>query len=363
MKKPSETRDDVEDSHVTSRDIPPSEDNVSLQSSLHHTLVYTHGGGRFGNQLLNYMNLLAFQIEHPDFDVYDGAFLPYADLYDADEMALLSLKNLSKPVERAVYAFCGGGIGGRIGKAISDRIRLKSIHLAADILPSAQSIIGGEIYLGFDLPGDQYEIFDLADKSNVEQLRERESSVVAGWWVRCWSLVRAHHDTVRVQLQPDDQYVVPAQKYVSTLREDFGVLVGTLIRQDDYREWRDGQYFFTSEQYKFWMELFGEQYPEQSIGYLIASDEEQSEELFAENKFRFGTGEAVGPNHYLENFAELSLCDVILTPPSTFSVTAAFFGDVTVVPLYDGVIESEWEFLEEPLFDSLDHTVMGDAVM
>jgi hypothetical protein len=334
----------------------------SQRSELKHTLVYTYGGGRFGNQLLNYINLLSFQFEYPDFDVYDAAFLPYSDLYDAEDMSLLSLDDPSGPIERAVGTFWGDGIGGRIGTCTPDRVRLRALHWAAHGVPFAQSIIGGELCLGFDLPGQQYDVFTLSESSNLTTLRSRQTSIAAGWRVRCWPLVGNYRTEIQEHLQPEQRFMTPARRHVSGLVDQFDVVVGVLIRQDDYREWRDGRYFFTSKRYRTWLEQYSDHHPDERVGFLIASDEDQSRQLFEPDEYTFATGEAVGKNHFMESFAELSLCDIILTPPSTFSTAAAFLGDVPIVPLYDGVSDDGWERLDEPLLGSLDHHTMNDSI-
>ena len=84
--------------------------------------------------------------------------------------------------------------------------------------------------------------------------------------------------------------------------------------------------------------------------------------MFRGEQFNFATGEAVGPNHYLENLAELSICDAILTPPSTFSTVAAFLGNTPLVPLYSDVLDDGWTHLNEALLESLQHPEMNTSV-
>jgi hypothetical protein len=40
-------------------------------------LIYTYGGGRFGNQLINQINLLAANIERTEYDILNLSFIPY----------------------------------------------------------------------------------------------------------------------------------------------------------------------------------------------------------------------------------------------------------------------------------------------
>lgn len=326
------------------------------------TIVYTKGGGRLGNQLVNYANLLAFQLEYPEFEVYDLAFVPYLKTYGRDDLELADVSELEFDGvwKRLVRIFWGWD---RIA-SIRDfypinRLRHQSIHHFAGWHPDAQSIIGGKPHALFDIPGDRYDEFDLTEDANVDRLRSKDLTVLAGWGVRCWPLVSKHLATIRERLQPGERHRSVAESFVAPLREKHDKLVGVLIRQGDYRNWNGGRYFFESTRYKELVEAYAAEYPSQDVGFLIASDETQDGRLFSADDFIFATGEAVGPGHYLENFCELSLCDEVLTPPSTFSVFAAVLGDVPVVPLHPDVESEGFERIDDPIREGRSHPVLG----
>ena len=50
----------------------------------------------------------------------------------------------------------------------------------------------------------------------------------------------------------------------------------------------------------------------------------------------FGTGSANVGGNWFESWVELSLCDFIVSPPSTFSATAAFLGRIPIWPVLSG---------------------------
>jgi hypothetical protein len=329
------------------------------------TIVYTKGGGRLGNQLLNYANLLAFQLEHPDFRMFDLAFVPFLDEYGREDLNLVDLDQLTFDGvwQSFVKVFWGWD---RIA-SIRDfypinRFRHQSLHYFAEWHPEAQSIVGGKPHALFSIPGEQYDEFDLTADANVDRLRSKKLTLLAGWGVRCWPLVSKHFRTIRDRLQPGERYRSVAESFVDPLRERYDRLVGVLIRQDDYRTWNDGRYFFESGRYKELMEAYADEFPSEDVGFVIASDEPQDERLFADDAFRFATGEAVGPGHYLENFAELSLCDEVLTPPSTFSVFAAVLGECPVIPLYPDVESEGFERVDDPIREGRDHPVLSQTV-
>ena len=110
------------------------------------------------------------------------------------------------------------------------------------------------------------------------------------------------------------------------------MLVGVLIRQQDYRVWVGGRYFFPSPQYRDWMvqaaKVFG---PDCCL--VVATDEHQSPDLLHGLDAAWCTGAMAQKGHFVESMAELSLCDVIVSPPSTFAGWAAFLGRVPQLPL------------------------------
>lgn len=328
------------------------------------TLIYTTGGGRLGNQLLNYANLLGFSLEHPEFDVVDLGFVPYLETYGTNlELADIKGTAINGRWNCIVSFFWGSN---QIRQVVPDmfwtQFRLQFLHGIATYSDHAQSIIGGSPHTFHRLSGDRFESFDITRSERLQRLRSRQISIVAGWGVRAWPLVDEYRDEIRTTLQLGEQYMSPATAYVEELRNQSDILIGVLVRQGDYRNWKDGRYFFKTKTYRHLLDEFADEYKDEAVTFLIASDEKQPRTMFQEDRFRFATGEAVGQNHYLESFAELSLCDVVVTPPSSFSTTAAFLGDVPVVPLYDGVKNNGWEYLERPLLDSLDHPEMSKSI-
>jgi hypothetical protein len=61
--------------------------------------------------------------------------------------------------------------------------------------------------------------------------------------------------------------------------------------------------------------------------------------------------------------AELSQCDMIMTPPSTFGVWAAFLGDIPILPLCDpSQVVSKQNLLYNNIFDAVFHPEMSVLV-
>jgi len=196
----------------------------------------------------------------------------------------------------------------------------------------------------------------------ARQIGSKDVSVLAGWGIRGWPLVKKYQDQIRAHLQPSPKYLDTARSFVKSLRSSYDLVVGVHIRQGDYRRWNEGNHFFTSEEYKNIIEAFDSTHLTENVGFVLASDESQDPSVFQDDSYHFATGAAVGSGHYLEDFAKLSRCDIVLAPPSTFSTFAAFLGDSPLVPLHRSVLEDGFELLDRPLFDSLSHKHMCQSI-
>ena len=64
-----------------------------------------------------------------------------------------------------------------------------------------------------------------------------------------------------------------------------------------------------------------------SVGFFIASDEEQDLSTFEKHNFFFRSG------HPLENLYSLSKCDYLLSVPSSFAGWAHFIGETPLLEL------------------------------
>jgi len=327
-------------------------------------IVFTHGGGRLGNQIINQINLLSFWLENKgDFCVANLSFSRYAPEYfgDRDECFLGEVR-LDASVNTILKLF-GDGFDQSPGHKLKNfwnTLRCISLHGLASVRSDAQSILSGST-IKRGVPGRKVGSLNLDDASDLRLLQARNLTMLAGWGVRSWRLVRKHRETIRNRVTPNRRYMQSAEQFVSRLRSKADRVIGVLIRQSDYRTWNDGKYYFNTTQYAEWMNQIDQRMEGKNL-FVIASEVSQPVDAFQDVPSVFATGEAVGDGHYLESFAELALCDLVMTPPSTFSTLAAFLGDVPIVPLYRDVEKHGFEKLDQHLFDAIEHNHMGKSV-
>lgn len=107
----------------------------------------------------------------------------------------------------------------------------------------------------------------------------------------------------------------------SRLEEDAGRLkIAIHMRQNDYRDWNGGRYFFNTEEYVAICRAIHISLSDKDHVFYIFSDEEIRSDLFD------GLPVSIRRGRPYEDFACLSACDYVIGPPSTFATWAAFLG-------------------------------------
>jgi hypothetical protein len=302
------------------------------------TIVFTHGGGRFGNQMFSYAQLLAFSLEYENIDFINMACWEYADLLEVSQQdAICSKSNRKHTFYRLLCFFC-------------NRLYIKNDSIAKNVIihllyffngnPLAkyyetQSICVKKAWTDEKLLiAQKLQSFDLADPASFDLISQSETTVLSGWGICDWRLVEKHQDEIREVLKIRRKYFDISDSFIKDKRQKYDFIVGVMIRQGDYKLWKDGQYYFSIKQYSRWIYQLGEVLQSRGeVGFIIASDTPQYLENFANQNIHFTTGIASSIGHYIESISQLSLCDVIMSPPSSFSLWAAFLGDIPFIPL------------------------------
>lgn len=120
-------------------------------------------------------------------------------------------------------------------------------------------------------------------------------------------------------------------------------VVGVHLRRGDYKNYRDGVFYFSDEVYFKWMEEIAQESASE-VCFLLCSNEPVNYRYFRER----GIIVVEAPNHPLEDLVALSLCDYIIGPPSTYSWWAAFMGDVPLHHLKSNSETVALEFFAKP---------------
>jgi hypothetical protein len=288
-----------------------------------HTLIYTHGGGRLGNQILRFAHWIAWAREHEgQVEVLNLSFWPFASLFSVWE-------------ER-----CGCAYPTRPG--LADKMAQLRAKVPGGLLTRKEWRVQRLVHaLGRWRPGWQAiaidrllgESLDLEGSEFFQRIACCPVTTCSGWNIAGWNLFARHQVELRELFRPASGVLRLAREFIGSLRARHDVIVGLLIRQTDYQAWRGGRFCFPTEVYVQWIRQLLDLHAGRRVAIVIAADAWQDPALFAGLPCYFATGSINAGGHWFESFVELSLCDLVLSPPSTFSAMAAFIGAVPLWPV------------------------------
>jgi hypothetical protein len=289
------------------------------------TLIYTHGGGRLGNQIIRHAHWLAWARAHAgQVSLVNLAFWPYAKFFANGR----EYPGCSFPASTG----CWNGLArtylrlpAKVRAKAENRLRLaRMVHAAGRHWPGGQAIA---------LNDAQGERIDLDGAEFFSRVMSHRITTLSGWKVASWRLVAEQQAELREVFRPARIWAERTQRYIADLRRKYDLLIGVLIRQGDYRDWDGGRFYFSTAQYVTWMRQLVELHPGNRLAFVVASDEWQDPAMLAGLPFHFSTGAVNSGGRGFESWVELSLCDLIVSPPSTFSATASFLRSIPLWPV------------------------------
>ena len=145
--------------------------------------------------------------------------------------------------------------------------------------------------------------------------------VCAAWAFRDRTAVRVCAETARRFFRVRPRWRDPAARCVDAARRGADLLAGVHLRLTDYAAFNDGAFFYDHALYRRRMEELAALLPGRTR-FLLVSDAALPEAAFA------GLDWVPGPLHPVSAQAALSMCDLIVGPPSTFSAWASYMGVV-----------------------------------
>ena len=280
-------------------------------------IIFTHGGGRFGNQLLNYIHLSAFGLEYDSVSIKQNSLNEYLVSQEITyivskgkicHLAIVDNKRQSKPAM----------IFSRIIKNSKIRIRHFFIHY----FTKNKSLIIGESgnNIGY-LSGEKYKVLIL----NSEFFNSlNEKTLLAGWNIRNWELVNKWRETISKNL-------LNTLKQKDSITNNYSI--GVHIRGNDFKTHADGVLYFNNDEWMEAIKIIEKKLKVKNI--IIMSDELQDWDsiLMDNNHWKLSSGSYGQDGDMFNSFSDLLKCDVILTAGSTFALMAAWISNVKVIDI------------------------------
>jgi Glycosyl transferase family 11 len=330
--------------------------STSVNLKKYNAIVFTHGGGRFGNQMFSFAQILAFAFEYENIAIINMSFWEYSSLLELGNQNYICAKSPDPNRYKSWKYLC----------KFCELLHIKNGSLAKRLIIFILYFYGNSIFSKSHqsiiknpndfLFGQKNKAFDLANPTSFDLINNAEITFCSGWNICDWKLVEKHKHEIQDFLKIRQDYVNTSRIFISDKRGKYDFLIGIMIRQGDYQFWENGRYYFPTQQYLKWLDQLNEIFADRGkIGFIIASDTIQDSHDFKNKNSHFTTGIAGNSGHYLESLIQLSLCDVIASPPSTFSMWAAFIGDTSMIPLLNvDQILGEEQLLSNNLFDFVD---------
>lgn len=173
--------------------------------------------------------------------------------------------------------------------------------------------------------GTEQEL-DLSNKS-IQKIIQSKLTILNGWNIRDRKSFNKHRDEIKKIFQPASVYQANIDAFFENMHEGQLFLIGVHIRHGDYKSWLDGRYYYPFEIYanicrQIQKEMDSQQTP---CRFIIFSDDNVDLGYFD------GLDCINGPGKVIEDLYSMAKCNLIVGPPSTFSMWASFYGSV---PLY-----------------------------
>lgn len=180
----------------------------------------------------------------------------------------------------------------------------------------------------FELNDDD-AVLDLKDPGYLAAARSK-LVFTHGWQFRDHKNLLKHRQAITQIFSPLPEIVeavASRQQRLKAAQSD--VLVGVHVRRGDYANWQGGMYCFPNEVYRARMSEVAQalQARGQNPVFLLCSNETLDLESFKPMRVVPGPGDAI------EDLYTLAACDLILGPPSTYSLWASYYGGAALCHL------------------------------
>ncbi len=312
-------------------------------------VIFTFGGGRTCNQMLNCVHLLSVRYATDgEVEIQSLPAQEFEELYPGLVRELSAKRDRFLQIIVWVTLFVS---------RLHPRLRRKLLECW---LPGVLHLIMpafGVAWIGVVndqskwIRGHRLGSTSLFDLLTDRRLNGCQRIALGGWGVRDWPLALRYREKIGALIRDNNPHYLAASRYLKSRRRQGAQLIGVLIRQTDYRRWQKGEYFYQTKEYVEFMHKIAQPTAPQ---FLVASDEVQNMQAFLGLDVILASGREVGSGHYMESFFELALCDKILSPPSSFALMAAYVGSGTLLkvpgrqnhcagaPIKEMPIEASW---------------------
>ncbi|EMI15734.1 hypothetical protein RMSM_07346 [Rhodopirellula maiorica SM1] len=187
---------------------------------------------------------------------------------------------------------------------------------------------------------------DLGSDAFRELATSGRPVMTLGWQFRCESLLVKHAAIVRHHFQLAPEHGEPVGECLYQARQSGDVVIGIHIRQGDYRTFLGGRYYYEVRDYVATMREVQAQLAPRRVTFLVCTNVPYDQSDFAGLNVQFGPGVPV------QDMYALAETDMIIGPPSTFTMWASFYGGAPLAMMKRCDAKIEVESVAPELFKS-----------
>jgi hypothetical protein len=258
-------------------------------------IVISSKPGQLGNMLILYANLLAYSIEK-NLTILNPAFYEY----------------------KSYFNYTNKGLN------LFNSLMYKIAYLIARILIRFK--INNQLIGAVEINWD--ERMDL-DNQLLFKNKANKIFFVQGWQYRASKLITKHKEQIKMCFTPIPFYEKKINDFfIQNFNQLSEIIIGVHVRHGDYKSFEGGKYYYSFNQYNFFLNQLSSLFKNNKIHFLICSNNIEEAKLHLDSKSNKIT---FAPNHELMDMYCLSKCNYIVGPPSTYSIWASFYG---TVPLF-----------------------------
>jgi hypothetical protein len=266
--------------------------------------------GRLGNRLHTFSRVISCALEN-NYTVMNPGFFRYADLFQTTSEDIFCRYPPKK-------SFFGGS-----------KILRKFLYILVEwLIPRIGTVFKNKYLASIVLIPHTKELL-LDSPDFFRSIKNKKIVFLWGFAFRNKVWQEKYADEVRSYFRPVDKYKENIIAPINYLRKSSVIIIGVSIRHGDYRTYEGGRYFYTTDTYVGIMAKIENLFPATKIGFLICSDEQKDVSKFSQFNYIFRVGEPI------ENLYSLAQCDYIISPPSSFSQWASFYGKVPFYVIKD----------------------------
>ena len=173
------------------------------------------------------------------------------------------------------------------------------------------------------------QTYDLASEEFAKLANDSKHLLLSGWLFRSEELLWKYADEVRAHFRIHTANQSRIDQLLQARRNNGDVLIGVHIRQGDYATFQGGEYFYTTRQYAQMMRQVSAELSPLNPCFLVCGTGAFSQQDFRGLNVIFGTGQII------EDLYSLAETDLLIGPPSTFTLWASFFGGAPLSQMND----------------------------